>query len=160
MLSQQFLPGIFLGALFAIRATALAYDCAEKRCAEMSTCAEAHYKFTVCGQSKRDGDNDGIPCENVCGDTMETYRARLKAEGIELAPPATAEPKAIEHGIAPGAKQSAPSPPSTSFTCAGKRRCAEMVSCEEARFYLTACGVSSLDRDHDGVPCEALCGVR
>jgi hypothetical protein len=35
-----------------------------------------------------------------------------------------------------------------------------MVSCEEARFYLTTCGVSSLDRDHDGVPCEALCGAR
>jgi len=83
---------------------------------------------------------------------METYRARLKAEGIELGAPATAEPKAIEHGIAPGAKQSAPSPPSTSFTCSGKRLCAEMVSCE--------CGVSSLDRDHDGVPCEALCGAR
>ena len=44
-----------------------------------------------------------------------------------------------------------------SFTCAGKRRCGEMTSCEEAKFYLTQCGVSSLDGNHDGVPCAKLC---
>ena len=27
-----------------------------------------------------------------------------------------------------------------------------MASCAEARFYLENCGLSSLDRDHDGVP--------
>ena len=43
------------------------------------------------------------------------------------------------------------------FTCAGKRYCREMTSCEEAKFYLTQCGVSSLDGNHDGVPCEKLC---
>lgn len=44
------------------------------------------------------------------------------------------------------------------FTCGGKRLCKEMDSCEEARFYLTKCGASRLDRDHDGTPCESLCG--
>ncbi|WP_455482979.1 excalibur calcium-binding domain-containing protein [Haemophilus parahaemolyticus] len=44
------------------------------------------------------------------------------------------------------------------FQCEGKRICKEMDSCEEARFYLTQCGVSSLDRDKDGVPCESICG--
>lgn len=29
--------------------------------------------------------------------------------------------------------------------------------CEEARFYLTQCGLSRLDGDKDGVPCEAVC---
>lgn len=43
------------------------------------------------------------------------------------------------------------------FTCGGKRYCREMTSCEEAQFYLTQCGVSSLDGNHDGVPCEKLC---
>jgi hypothetical protein len=43
------------------------------------------------------------------------------------------------------------------FTCAGKRYCREMTSCEEAKFYLNNCGVSSLDGNHDGVPCEKLC---
>lgn len=43
------------------------------------------------------------------------------------------------------------------FECEGKRICKEMDSCEEARFYLTQCSVSSLDRDNDGVPCESIC---
>ena len=43
------------------------------------------------------------------------------------------------------------------FTCAGKRYCREMTSCEEAKFYLTQCGVGSLDGNHDGVPCAKLC---
>jgi hypothetical protein len=46
---------------------------------------------------------------------------------------------------------------SGSYTCGGKRYCREMTSCEEARFYLTQCGVSSLDGNHDGVPCAKLC---
>ncbi|MCL5079541.1 thermonuclease family protein [Neisseria perflava] len=43
------------------------------------------------------------------------------------------------------------------FTCAGKRFCREMRSCAEANFYLNHCGVSRLDRDHDGIPCESIC---
>jgi len=53
------------------------------------------------------------------------------------------------------------SAPSTgSYTCGSKRHCAQMSSCDEARFYLTHCGVKSLDRDGDGTPCENLCGGR
>ena len=46
---------------------------------------------------------------------------------------------------------------SSSFTCAGKRYCREMTSCEEAKFYLNTCGVGSLDGNRDGVPCAKLC---
>jgi endonuclease YncB( thermonuclease family) len=46
---------------------------------------------------------------------------------------------------------------SGAFTCSGKRVCREMTSCAEARFHLTHCGVTSLDGDRDGVPCEAIC---
>ncbi len=59
-----------------------------------------------------------------------------------------------------GGKTSKPSPPaspSASSRCGTKRTCGEMASCEEARFYLDHCGVKRLDRDKDGVPCEALC---
>src|SRR3989344_92064 len=43
------------------------------------------------------------------------------------------------------------------YSCAGKTTCGQMSSCAEAQFYLSSCGVSSLDRDGDGVPCETLC---
>ena len=33
----------------------------------------------------------------------------------------------------------------------------EMDSCSEAYYYLNTCGVGSLDRDKDGVPCESIC---
>ena len=42
-------------------------------------------------------------------------------------------------------------------SCSGiKRTCGAMSSCAEARRALQ-CGVSSLDRDKDGIPCEKLC---
>ena len=42
-------------------------------------------------------------------------------------------------------------------SCGSKRYCKEMTSCEEAKFYLTQCGLSRLDVDGDGLPCEKLC---
>ena len=41
--------------------------------------------------------------------------------------------------------------------CAGKRTCGEMTDCAEARFYLSKCGLTRLDGNGDGVPCESLC---
>ncbi len=41
--------------------------------------------------------------------------------------------------------------------CGNKRRCSEMSSCEEAKYYLAQCGVKSLDGNGDGTPCEQLC---
>ena len=45
-------------------------------------------------------------------------------------------------------------------TCGVKRTCGEMAHCDEARFYLRECGLTSLDGDGDGIPCEALCSAR
>lgn len=46
----------------------------------------------------------------------------------------------------------------TSFSCSVKKNyCTEMNSCEEAKYYLNFCGMSQLDRNEDGVPCESLC---
>lgn len=41
--------------------------------------------------------------------------------------------------------------------CGHKKHCAQMSSCDEAHFYLTRCGVKSLDRNKNGLPCEELC---
>jgi len=51
----------------------------------------------------------------------------------------------------------APTATSTGYRCGTKRYCTDMGSCEEARWYLRSCGLRKLDRDGDGVPCEALC---
>ena len=58
--------------------------------------------------------------------------------------------------IVPGQAEP-PELPAAGGPCGEKRTCGEMTSCEEARFYLTQCGVSRLDGDKDGTPCEALC---
>jgi endonuclease YncB( thermonuclease family) len=67
----------------------------------------------------------------------------------------------------PSAKPYAQSKPSTEkraapvlmydMECGKKARCSDMVSCDEAHFYLTRCGVKALDGNHDGLPCDTLC---
>ena len=46
---------------------------------------------------------------------------------------------------------------SLKVVCGSKRYCRQMDSCEEARAFLNQCGLSRLDGDKDGVPCERLC---
>lgn len=43
------------------------------------------------------------------------------------------------------------------WSCENKRYCRQMSSCEEARYHLLVCGVTSLDGDGDGTACESLC---
>ena len=43
------------------------------------------------------------------------------------------------------------------FACEGKKDCSEMLSCEEAEYYMRKCSGTNLDPDGDGVPCEDLC---
>jgi hypothetical protein len=38
----------------------------KKTCPQMSSCEEAYYQLNQCGCSIRDGDGDGVPCENIC----------------------------------------------------------------------------------------------
>jgi endonuclease YncB( thermonuclease family) len=67
-------------------------------------------------------------------------------------------PWEFRHGKKSAPVSTVPSLPKTvDSQCGTKTKCGEMTSCDEARFYLTSCGVSRLDRDHDGVPCESLC---
>lgn len=59
----------------------------------------------------------------------------------------------------PTATAAPKTPPATNsgFTCGTKKYCGEMTSCAEAKFYLNSCGLSRLDGDNDGTPCESLC---
>jgi hypothetical protein len=41
--------------------------------------------------------------------------------------------------------------------CWAKLYCTQMVTCEEAKYYLNQCWLSRLDADSDGLPCESLC---
>jgi hypothetical protein len=135
-----------------------AFDCIESKCTEMSSCAEAHHKLRVCGHTKRDADGDGIPCEDLCGKDMQTYIARVKAQSTDENPAvAIPAPPVAPSFISPAQAAEDDDGPSGGYACLGKRTCKQMVSCEEARFYLSQCGVRSLDGDGDGTPCNALC---
>lgn len=41
--------------------------------------------------------------------------------------------------------------------CGSKKYCRQMTSCDEARAYLSQCGLTRLDGDKDGIPCESIC---
>ena len=47
--------------------------------------------------------------------------------------------------------------PEGGFACGSKRTCGEMISCEEAKFHHTQCGLTGLARG-GGNPCKSLCG--
>ena len=63
------------------------------------------------------------------------------------------------NGRRQGGTAFASAPLAASFACGQKTYCREMASCDEARFYLEQCGLSRLDGDGDGLPCEQLCRV-
>ena len=46
------------------------------------------------------------------------------------------------------------------YVCGSKQYCRQMMSCDEAKFYLDVCGLSRLDGNSDGVPCENLCATQ
>ena len=90
-------------------------------------------------------DLSGLSC-------IATDSASGEAQVVELPPSALATP-----GPAPGGGPQ-PTPTPTPNTCPGtKMTCGQMSSCEEARAYL-ACGLTQLDGDGDGTPCEGICG--
>jgi len=46
------------------------------------------------------------------------------------------------------------STPADASRCDGRTRCSQMTSCEEATYFLEHCPGTTMDGDHDGVPCE------
>lgn len=66
-----------------------------------------------------------------------------QGEGVVAVPAAAA---------LPGASPAATAAPA--WRCDGRRRCTQMHSCEEAKFFLAHCPGVEMDGDHDGIPCE------
>lgn len=43
------------------------YSCsARKACSQMASCAEARFQLEQCGNTRLDGNGDGVPCESLC----------------------------------------------------------------------------------------------
>ena len=57
---------------------AQSYSCG-KTCGKVRSCEEAVYQWCVCGYSRADGDNDGVPCEKVCGQSSAASLRRVNA---------------------------------------------------------------------------------
>ena len=94
--------------------------------------------------------------QSLLEDERVAREARKGVWGLpeaERAPPW--EWRAAKRGQAQRATE--PAEPGKSFACGTKRYCREMASCSEARFYPEACGLTRLDGDRDGVPCESIC---
>jgi len=127
---------ILVGAAFlwfALLQPGSAASCGAKRyCGEMADCAEAAHYLRDCGLTRLDADSDGIPCETLCGKSVQTFERRFGKQSTRTLLPAVRE-------------------------CGAKHSCPEMDDCAEARFYLEQCGLTALDRNRDGVPCEGLC---
>ncbi len=146
--------------LSLIATSASAQPCVEQTCPSMRTCAEAYYYFAICGQSRRDADGDGIPCENICGTTKQEMIGRLRAEPWPGHDFAGMLERGSALGLVPnpiGPHAGKPSSEPPSLTCGTKRTCREMTSCGEAKFYMEQCGLKRLDGDGDGIPCNNLC---
>ena len=65
-----------------------------------------------------------------------------------------------KYGGPPAATLTRPLPASLTIPtvqCGAKQYCREMASCEEALGHLRQCGITSLDGDRDGMPCEQIC---
>lgn len=90
---------------------------------------------------------------------VEDYAAIFGKATATVTPESTPAPT-----VQPSSPAKAPAKPITpvaatpsGWTCGVKTTCGQMQSCEEARFYLTTCGVKRLDGDGDGIPCANLC---
>jgi hypothetical protein len=59
---------------------AQSFSCSTKYCTKMRSCTEAVFHFKQCNQPDRDRDNDGIPCEVVCGKSLDEMRRILQKE--------------------------------------------------------------------------------
>lgn len=62
---------------FAWSGAAAAMECSGATCARLRSCEQAVYETYVCGETVRDRDGDGVPCESLC---TPAAAARAKAK--------------------------------------------------------------------------------
>lgn len=85
---------------------------------------------------------------------IEDYAALF---GRSIPSGAATTPASAAEKVVPARSAQTPGATTPKWTCGSKTRCSQMRSCEEAQFFLTECGVTSLDGDGDRIPCAALC---
>jgi hypothetical protein len=94
----------------------------------------------------------------------EPTLAELNEAQKRLPPPARPTARAQPH-VAPDAAPASPGAPiqadlpvgklgAAGYRCDGRKRCSQMTSCSEARFFLANCPTVEMDGDADGIPCE------
>jgi len=127
---------------------------------------DAYYKAILKPESPAKGFAFIIPHAAISETELEDYITTIDAveaaTGLDLY---AAMRDAIEGPVEASTKAVCPLPWQSSDTgggggfgaCGSKSRCGQMTSCDEAYYYLNTCGVSSLDRDKDGIPCESIC---
>jgi hypothetical protein len=108
---------------------------------------------------------DGWSRVSASGHTCWVIASSLGASAPVAAepPPLAQEPPPADHAESDGRSERGSADighqprEGPSFQCGSKRVCGQMNSCAEANFYLNQCGLSRLDGDGDGVPCESIC---
>jgi hypothetical protein len=79
---------------------------------------------------------------------------RYQAHTHAVPRPQIRTPQSLLRDAPSGAAESTPE-----YACDGRTRCAEMRSCEEAKYFLQHCPGVKIDGDGDGIPCERqFCG--
>lgn len=144
----RLLPFVAVTAWAAAEITVAQSVCGKRYCKDMRNCAEAHYHMVSCYQHQLDRDRDGIPCETLCGKSVSTMKRRIAKQPFRV------------DGVANtgfGILDQEDTKQGPEFSCAGKRTCGQMDSCEEATFYLKTCGLHRLDGNRDGIACNSLC---
>lgn len=96
-------------------------------------------------QQKAKEEKQGLWAENSCNGELNFPQTKTETETSQSSSSLTSSSSTTSASV------------SSDFICSGKRTCGQMNSCEEAYFYLNNCGVSGLDRDKDGIPCETIC---
>ena len=88
--------------------------------------------------------------------TAEQLNAERRSRDREPAASATGlSARSIVVTPPPAAVAASPLPSGAArFRCDGRRRCSQMTSCEEAKFFLAHCPGVEMDGEHDGIPCE------
>ena len=142
-------PRVFIWLCFYALATILpvdakAYDCIKKYGKQMSSCEEAVYQLNKCGFGRLDRDNDGIPCEWICGDNK-------RLSGVKQWSQQGAKIPQLRKKV--GTTILVPLLPK----CLQKKTCKEFKSCAEVAQYLHQCAGSKLNTDNRKMPCPSLC---
>ena len=109
----------------------------------MSSCEEAVYQLNKCDFKQLDSDNDGIPCEIICGDNKRLSGVeKWSQQGVKIPQLRNSVGTTILLRIPP--------------ECT-KKTCKMMKSCTEVAQYLHQCPGFKLHTNHRNIPCPSLC---